>query len=657
MKNDAPPSPDHKKHPLMDTRHDLGSITDRVVSIPLRPSFPPGWLAMVGFALSLTGLMVVSIIWLLTWGVGVWGINIPVAWAFAITNFVWWIGIGHAGTLISAILLLMRQPWRNSISRFAEAMTLFAVANAGLFPLLHLGRIWKFYYLFPYPDTLGLWPQWRSPLVWDVIAVLTYFTVSVLFWYLGLMPDLATMRDAASRKWVRVAAGIGALGWRGSARHWQRYQMAYLLLAGLATPLVVSVHSIVSLDFAVALVPGWHTTIFPPYFVAGAIFSGFAMVLTLTIPLRAAFRLHDIITPRHLNSMSKVMLTTGLIVAYGYLMENFTAWYSGDLFEITQLRERLFGANAPMYWFQIFCNVVVTQALWFRQVRTGPLLLLLVSLVINVGMWLERFNIIVGSLSSDYMPSAFGSFHPTFWDWSLLIGSLGFFALLFLVFIRTVPMMSMVELRVQVSSERAHAKADSRAVPSHEQEPDRTVPHAVPPSGPLYGVLAEFHNAEDLIAAVRAARAAGQQKLDAYTPLPVDDLPEALGLRPTRIPLVVFACGVLAGASAYFLMWYSAVIDYPWNIGGRPLHSWPSFIPITFEITVLGGALACFLCVLAANGLPRLYHPIFNAPGFERASRDRFFLCIRASEGDAGPVSVLLNGLGPIRVSEVWGPP
>ncbi|MCC6661240.1 MAG: DUF3341 domain-containing protein [Phycisphaerales bacterium] len=638
--------------PLLDPRHSYASITDRIVEISLRRNFPFAWVAMVGIAFSVVGLMMVSILWLLSWGVGVWGINIPVAWAFAITNFVWWIGIGHAGTLISAILLLMRQPWRNSISRFAEAMTLFAVANAGLFPLLHLGRIWKFFYLFPYPDTLGLWPQWRSPLVWDVIAVLTYFTVSLLFWYLGLLPDLASMRDAAARRWVRVAAGIAALGWRGSARHWQRYQMAYLLLAGLATPLVVSVHSIVSLDFSVALVPGWHTTIFPPYFVAGAIFSGFAMVLTLAIPLRSAFGLQDFITARHLDCMAKVMLANGLIVAYGYLAEDFTAWYSGDLYEVSKLRDHLFGGGAALYWAVMFCNVLVTQALWFRRVRTRPLPLLLVALVINVGMWLERYDIIVGSLSSDFMPSAFGGFSGTFWDWSLLAGSLGLFTLLFLVFIRVVPMMSMFELRDQLFKER---RAAGSGAPRDDHP--RTHAEVAPPSGPLHGVLAEFHDAQSVTGAARSARAAGYRDLDAYTPFPVEDLPEALGLPPTRIPLLVLACGILAGASAYFLMWYSAVIDFPWNIGGRPLNSWPSFIPITFEITVLGGALGAFFGVLAGSGLPLLYHPVFNVPGFERATRDRFFLCVRTSDAQAGPVHGMLRALGPIRVSEVRGPP
>src|SRR5262245_21013143 len=331
--------------------------------------------------------------YLLATGIGIWGNNIPVGWAFDIINFVWWIGIGHAGTLISAVLLLFRQQWRTSINRFAEAMTLFAVVCAGLYPILHLGRPWIFYWLLPYPSTLGVWPQFRSPLIWDVFAVSTYATVSLLFWYVGLIPDLATLRDRAQRRVPQVIYGILAMGWRGSATHWHRYQTAYLLLAGLATPLVVSVHSIVGLDFAASLVPGWHVTLFPPYFVAGAIFSGFAMVMTLAIPLRAVYGLHDFITLQHLGNMAKVMLTTGLIVAYGYLMEIFYSWYSGSEFEWSLIVNRMRGPYAAAYWSLIACNVLIPQLLWFRRVRRNVPLLFVISLVVNVGMWLERFVI------------------------------------------------------------------------------------------------------------------------------------------------------------------------------------------------------------------------------------------------------------------------
>ncbi|MGH9324198.1 MAG: NrfD/PsrC family molybdoenzyme membrane anchor subunit [Vicinamibacteria bacterium] len=437
--------------PLVEPGHTYGSVTEKISAIVLERRTSRGW--FLGFAISFSLMMVLfySLAYLVLTGVGIWGVDVPVAWGFAIINFVWWIGIGHAGTLISAILLLLRQEWRTSINRFAEAMTLFAVACAGIFPLAHLGRPWLFYWLLPYPNTMTVQPQFRSPLIWDVFAVATYATVSFLFWFVGLIPDLATLRDRARRRSARIAFGILAMGWRGSAIHWSRYQTAYLLLAGLATPLVVSVHTVVSFDFAVAIVPGWHSTIFPPYFVAGAIFSGFAMVLTLAIPLRAVYRLHDFITPRHLDYMAKVLLATGLIVAYGYMMETFIAWYSGNIYESYAMNNRMEGPYAPLYWMLIFCNVIVIQALWLRRVRRSPFVLFVIALVVNVGMWLERFVIIVASLHRDYMPSAWGMYKPTLWDWSTYIGTIGLFLTLLYLFIRFLPMISIFEMRELIS--------------------------------------------------------------------------------------------------------------------------------------------------------------------------------------------------------------
>src|SRR5205807_5928696 len=371
---------------------------------------------------------------LFTKGIGIWGLRGPTMWAWDITNFVWWVGIGHAGTLISAILLLLNQQWRNSINRFAEAMTLFAVASAGLFPLLHLGRPGLFYWLVPYPSTMGVWPQFRSPLVWDVFAVSTYFTVSLLFWFVGLIPDLATLRDRAETRAARILYGILAMGWRGSAMHWHRYQTAYLLLAGLAAPLVVSVHTVVSLDFAVGILPGWHSTIFPPYFVAGAIYSGFAMVLTLAIPLRAAYGLEDFITMHNLENMAKVMLATVLIVAYGYAMELFMAWYSGNTYEGFTAWNRIVGPYWPAYWALILCNVVLPQLLWFKRVRTKVPVLFVLSLTVNLGMWLERFVIVITSLHRDFLPSSWGMYTATRWDWAVYIGSMGLFLTLLFLF-------------------------------------------------------------------------------------------------------------------------------------------------------------------------------------------------------------------------------
>jgi len=436
--------------PVLEPGHTFASVGDKISSIVLTGRTPTGW--FVGFAIvSLLALMLFyALAVLFTTGIGIWGNNIPVAWAFDIINFVWWIGIGHAGTLISAILLLLRQQWRTSINRFAEAMTLFAVACAGLYPLIHVGRPWVAYWLLPYPNTMSLLPQFRSPLMWDVFAVSTYATVSLMFWFVGLIPDLATLRDRAASKVGRIIYGFLAMGWRGSARHWHRYEVCYLLLAGLATPLVVSVHTVVSFDFAVSLLPGWNATIFPPYFVAGAIYSGFAMVMTLAIPIRKFYGLEDFITTRHLDNMAKVMLATGLIVAYGYMMETFMAWYSGSPAEWFMIMNRMTGPYAPFYWLLIACNVVIPQLLWLGKVRANVLLLWVISLVVNVGMWLERFIIIVVSLHRDYLPSSWGMYRPTIYDWATYIGSIGLFLTLLFLFIRFLPLISIFEMRALV---------------------------------------------------------------------------------------------------------------------------------------------------------------------------------------------------------------
>jgi Ni/Fe-hydrogenase subunit HybB-like protein len=434
-------------------RYTGASITDSIAGIVLGRPMHWGFIAGFGVSVAFTLLFLVAISYLFAKGVGIWGVNQPVAWAFAITNFVWWVGIGHAGTFISAFLLLLRQHWRTSINRFAEAMTIFAVAMAGLMPILHLGRPWFFYWLIPYPDVMNVWPQWRSPLIWDIFAIATYVIVSILFWYMGLLPDLATLRDRARTRGRQVAYGLFALGWRGDARHWNRYETAYLLMAGLATPLVISVHSVVSLDFAFGLVPGWHSTIFPPYFVAGALYSGFAMALVLAVPLRAAFRLQDFITERHLARMGTLMLVTGLLVAYSYLVEAFTAYYSADRFEIAMIEDRYTGRYAPIAWSVVLCNVIVPQALWSSGLRHRPLALFAIGAVVLVGMWLERFMIIVQSLSRDFLPSSWHLFAPTFWDLATLAGSIGAFALLFLLFLRFLPAISMAELRKEAHRE------------------------------------------------------------------------------------------------------------------------------------------------------------------------------------------------------------
>jgi Ni/Fe-hydrogenase subunit HybB-like protein len=433
--------------PILQPGYTYASVGDSIGSIVLTRRTPLGWYLGFALAFSLLMLLMFGITVLLVRGIGVWGVDIPVAWGMAISNFVWWIGIGHAGTLISAILLLLRQRWRTSINRFAEAMTLFAVACAGLYPLLHLGRPWFFYWLLPYPSTMGTWPQFRSPLIWDAFAVGTYFTVSLLFWYLGMVPDLATLRDQARARLPQVVYGVLALGWRGAARHWQRYEQVYYLLAALATPLVVSVHSVVSFDFAVAIVPGWHSTIFPPYFVAGALYSGFAMVLTIAIPLRAAYRLQDFVTERHIDVLARVMLASGLVVAYSYLTESFMAWYSGNLYEQYMLLNRMFGPYAALYWVLLFCNVLAVQPLWFKWARANHLVLFTIALLVNLGMWVERFVIVVTSLHRDFLPSSWGLYIPTVWDWTVFVGTLGLFVTLMFLFIRLLPMISTFEMR------------------------------------------------------------------------------------------------------------------------------------------------------------------------------------------------------------------
>jgi molybdopterin-containing oxidoreductase family membrane subunit len=434
------------REPLVQNNRSFGWISDRVSAIT-EGKVPKWWWAAFIPSLCLLGLLGAMLFYQITTGVGVWGNHHPTMWGWDIINFVWWIGIGHAGTLISAILFLMRQRWRTAVNRAAEAMTIFAVMCAGIYPGVHVGRVWFDWWLFPIPTYQGLWPQFRSPLMWDVFAVSTYFTVSVLFWYVGLIPDLATMRDRAKTKVKQFIYGFFALGWTGSNRHWSNYEKAYLILAGLSTPLVLSVHSIVSFDFAVSVVPGWHTTIFPPYFVAGAIFSGFGMVLTLLIPLRSLFKLEDVITLRHVELMCKVLLATGSIVGYAYGMEFFIAWYGGSPYELYAFKNRAFGPYWWSYWAMISCNVISPHFFWFKKLRTSVLFVWIVSIFVNIGMWFERFVIIVTSLHRDYLPSSWGYFTPSWVDVMTFVGSFGLFMTLFLLFIRFLPALAISEVK------------------------------------------------------------------------------------------------------------------------------------------------------------------------------------------------------------------
>lgn len=447
-----------RRAPLVTGDHDPASVTESVCRITETELFktPRAWTVAFVIVACGTGLLFSMILYLFFSGVGVWGVNNPVGWGYAIINFVFWVGIGHAGTLISAILFLFRQKWRTGINRFAEAMTIFAVICALIFPGIHVGRVWLVYWLFPIPNQMAMWPQFRSPLLWDVFAVNTYFIVSLLFWYLGMVPDLATLRDRAKTNTRKAIYGLLALGWVGSARHWHRFERAYLLLAALATPLVLSVHSVVSFDFAVSQVPGWHTTIFPPYFVAGAIFGGFAMVATLAIPAREYFGLKHLITKRHVENMNKIMLATGSMVGYAYAMEFFVGWYSQVPYEQFIFVTRALGPYAWAYWTMIACNVICPQLFWFKKIRTHMLASWIIANLINIGMWFERYVIVVTSLSQDFLPSSWDRYTPTMIDMLTLAGSFGLFLTLFLLFCRFLPMVAMAEVKTVMPHAHAH---------------------------------------------------------------------------------------------------------------------------------------------------------------------------------------------------------
>lgn len=435
-----------EEKPLITGNQTFHSVTEKIAGI-LDKKTPTGW--YLGFAMAVSALLLLGgTVGYLFWeGTGIWGLNNPVGWGWAIVNFIWWVGIGHAGTLISAILYLLRQQWRTSINRFAEAMTLFAVMCALLFPGIHVGRAWILYYFFPIPNQMSMWPNFRSPLLWDFFAVGTYFTVSLLFWYTGLIPDLATLRDRARTKAKKIIFGFLSMGWRGGNRQWKHYELAYLILAGLSTPLVLSVHSVVSTDFATSILPGWHTTIFPPYFVAGAIFSGFAMVMTLALIARKIFGLQDFITLNHLEKMNKIMLVTASMVGYAYIMEFFIAWYSGNEFEYFTFINRALGPYAWAYWTMFICNVIIPQLFWFKKIRTSIPIMFVMTIFINIGMWFERFVITVSSLSRDFLPSSWDYFSPTIFDVLTFVGSFGLFFTFFLLFLRFLPMISIAEIK------------------------------------------------------------------------------------------------------------------------------------------------------------------------------------------------------------------
>jgi Ni/Fe-hydrogenase subunit HybB-like protein len=627
--------------PLIQGEHGFASLTDLVCGLVERPAERWWWIAFAicGSACLLGGLMTIYVI---STGIGIWGMNAPVGWAFDITNFVFWVGIGHAGTLISAILFLFRQKWRSSLNRFAEAMTLFAVACAGLFVTIHLGRVWVFWYLVPAPSANAIYPNYRSALSWDFAAVATYATVSTMFWYYGLIPDLASLRDRAVGPLRRGVYGLLALGWRGSGRHWHNYETAYLMLAGLATPLVVSVHTIVSFDFATSVIPGWHTTIFPPYFVTGAIFSGLSMVITLIVPLRILCGLQDLVTTRHLETMCKLMLATGTLLGYGYVLELANAWYSGNLYEQSAFTNRMTGPYAACYWMMITCNVIAPQFFWRPWFRTTPWAMLVIAILVNFGMWLERFVIIVTSLHRDYLPSSWRMFYPTWVDLLQLLGGFGLFATAFLLFIRFVPMVALSEVKAILPQADPHRPglAESESESGSEPEPHAGGASGLVPSpslgreneGPWFGVLARFQGPAELMAAAGRLRAAGYRRFDTHSPFPIHGMDRNLGLSRSKVPLFTLAGGLAGLAFAEWIQWYQSAVAYPLVVGGKPLNSVEAFVPISFETTILYAAFGAVGGMLVLNRLPRLYHPLFVGRSFARATDDGFFVSVEARD-------------------------
>ncbi|GIV56481.1 MAG: polysulfide reductase chain C [Candidatus Kapaibacterium sp.] len=463
-----------EREPLVLGNPTLHDITAKIASIAEdKPT--PKYLLALSFTAAIAAWGVGCILYTILTGIGVWGLNNPIGWGWDITNFVFWIGIGHAGTLISAILFLFRQKWRTAINRSAEAMTIFAVICAGLFPLIHVGRIWFAYWLIPYPNQMQMWTNFRSPLEWDVFAVSTYLTVSLIFWFLGMVPDLATLRDVVKNKVAKRLYGFFSLGWSGSMRHWHHYEMAYLILAGLSTPLVLSVHSVVSLDFTAGILPGWHTTIFPPYFVAGAIFSGFAMVMTLLVITREVLDLKELITMKHLENMNKIILATGMMVGYAYAMEFFIAQYSGNPYEAFVFINRATGDYAWAYWTMVLCNVVSPQVFWSRRLRRNIPVMFIVSILVNIGMWFERFTIIATSLHHDFLPASWGYYTPTWVEVSIFAGTIGIFLTLFLLFAKYIPVIAIAEVKAILPDAQPQHSHHGVEAPSHQVEQSTSV--------------------------------------------------------------------------------------------------------------------------------------------------------------------------------------
>ncbi len=642
-RTDAPP-------PLVGGNHDFASISDMVCGLVERPA--PRWWWLTFLFCGSFGLLGAAMTLYVFWtGLGIWGMNQTVGWGFPIGTFVFWVGIGHAGTLISAILFLFRQKWRSSLNRAAEAMTLFAVCCAGLFVIIHIGRFWIAWFLVPLANSNALVPNFRSALSWDFAAISVYGLVSLMFWYVGLIPDMATLRDRATTPFRRWIYGLFALGWRGSGRHWHNYETAYLMLAGLATPLVVSVHTVVSFDFAISILPGWHSTIFPPYFVTGAIFSGLAMVITLLVPLRRLCKLEDVITINHLQNMAKLILATSLIIAYAYCTELFMAWYAGNPFEMFAFKNRLVGPYGWCFATMVVCNVLLPQLFWFRWFRTTPWVLFLLSICVNIGMFFERFVIVTTTLHRDFLPSSWMMFYPTWVDYLQFVGGFGLFTTLFMLFIRFLPMVAISEVKASLPEADPHHREDhpqgKPAVDASQADP---VVHPV--AGPVYGLLARFAGPGELLEAARKLRAAGYRWIDTYSPFPIHGMERALRLGRSRVPAFVFVGGAIGVLFAQFVQYYESTVSYPLIVHGKPFNSAESFVPISFETMILYASIAAVLSMLFLNGLPRFYHPVFRGRSFARASNDGFFLSVESRDAmfDRGATPELLASLGGVEI-------
>ena len=616
------PDASELRPPLVTGDKTIGDVT-RDICAPMDGK--PTGLWWGAFALSFTALVIggAAVCYQIATGIGTWGLNKTVGWAFDITNFVFWIGIGHAGTLISAVLFLFRQKWRTAVNRSAEAMTLFAVICAGIFPVIHMGRPWLAFWLLPYPNTRGpLWVNFNSPLLWDMFAISTYFIISAVFFYVGLLPDLATVRDRGRPGWRTRLARLCSLGWNGSERTWHRHETVYLLLAGLATPLVFSVHSIVSMDFATSVIPGWHTTVFPPYFVAGAIFSGLAMVLTLMIIARKVMRLENYITVPHIDMMCKLMLAMGCLVGLAYATEFFIASYSGNPYEQFVFINRALGPMSWAFLLMIACNVLMPQLLWFRSVRQNIKIVFILSILINVGMWFERFVIIVTSLHRDFLPSSWAHYTPTLIEVATLIGSFGLFFTCFLLFCRFIPVIAMAEVKGVMKVKRRKAED---AVPQAESS---TSDHTL---------LAKFDQGEDLLKATAEVRQRGYRIIDVFSPHAIHGLDRAMGLKPSRLTWVCFICGMTGALGMLWFQHWTAAVNWPIDVGGKPWNSLPAQVPPAFETAVLLAGLGCVFAMFAASRLfpgkrPRIIDP--------RVSDDRFVLVIDRSDPEFNTAAV-----------------